>query len=73
MNREIIERINLLEVKDYFDMRINGYASVEAWKSVKGLNLPNKQTLWNMLGELPNYIPSYEPSIEQINAISEKL
>lgn len=66
-------RINLLDVRDYFNMRKNKQASYVKWKQVKSLIMPNSLTFWQMFWEFEDYDTRYEPSMTQLKQIMNEI
>lgn len=70
-DREMVS--TMIDIKDYFSMRKNKLASNVKWLSVRSLNLPNGNTLWQEFAKLDDYIPDYEPTLTQIVEIEKIL
>jgi len=67
------ERINLIDVRDYFSMRNNNQASTLKWKAVRSLNMPNGGTFWQLFSQFNNFDGEFEPSLTQLRQVMEKL
>lgn len=65
------EKMNLLEVIDYFSMRKNKQASNVKWRQVRSLILPGGNTFWQLFSKFEDYDTRYEPSMTQLNDVME--
>lgn len=68
-------RINLVDIKDYFNMRENNQASNVRWVNVRSLNTHTGFTLWQLFSQCTSeeYDSRYEPSSTQIKEVKLKL
>ena len=68
------ERINIIDIKDYINMRERGLASNKAYHSIKNRNIPQHGTVIQFISKIDEGFDfNFEPTMETLNILKQTL